>query len=182
MDTSRQTLREHDVTDLIGLRVVVANTAHEIIEDDGSISVEVPGIEALSAAAAIARCLMPVRLDGCELRVIRRIVGWTATDLAAKLGEKTSAETISRWENDKQPMGGYAEKVFRLVVCEELAAKAPGIGYKASAIANLIVIDLRRADHDITVPPLVFEWVKVMRNDEGITSEWEYDAPTLKAA
>lgn len=181
MDMNRQTLREHDVTDLIGLRVVVANTAHEITEEDGSVSVEVPGIESLSAAAAVARCLMPIRLEGNELRVIRRIAGWTATDLAAKLGEKTSVETISRWENDKQPMGGYAEKVFRLVVCEELSASAPGIGYKASAIANLVVIDPRRFDTATVVPPLVFEWVKV-KGVEGITNEWEVGDQPLMAA
>ena len=175
MNERRQTLKEHDVTDLIGLRVIVANTAHEIIDDDGEVTTEVPDIKALSAAAAIGRCLLPVRLQGSELRAIRRIVGWTAADLALKLGEKTSAETISRWENDKQGMGGYAEKVFRLVVCEELAEAAPGVDYQAAMIARLVVYDPWREDASFVVPPLVFERVKVRRGDRRLVETWEMD-------
>jgi DNA-binding transcriptional regulator YiaG len=175
MTERRQALKEHDVTDLIGFRVIVANTAHEIIDDDGEVTTEIPDIKALSAAAAVGRCLMPARLQGSELRAIRRIAGWTAADLALKLGEKTSAETISRWENDKQSMGGYAEKVFRLVVCEELADVAPGVGYQAGQIARLVVYDPWREDASFVVPPLVFERVKVRREDRQLVETWEME-------
>ncbi len=177
MAERRQTLEEHDVTDLIGLRVVVANTAQEITDEDGDVCYEIPDLEALSAAAAVARCLGPVRLSGDELRAIRKIAGWTAADLAGKMGEKTSPETISRWENEKQPMGGYAEKVFRLVICEELKDKAPGVAYEGAAIAKLIVVDPWRANADYVLPHLAFERVRIRRPRDGIIDAWEIEEP-----
>jgi len=178
MAERRQTLEMHDVSDLIGLRVIVANAVQEVIDDDNETSVEVPDIESLSAAAAVVRCLTPIRLLGAELRAIRKIAGWTAAELAAKMGEKTSWETISRWENEKQPMGGYAEKVFRLVVCEALKEEARGVGYEAGAIAKLIVIDPWRTDQEFRVPPMVFDRVKV-RENRAMVNLWE---PEQKAA
>ena len=182
MGEQRQALEEHDVTDLIGLRVVVANTAHEITDEDGETSIEIPDIEELAVAAAVARCLMPFRLTGVELRAIRKIAGWTAADVAMRMGEKTSPETISRWENEKQPMGGYAEKVFRLVICEELKDRAPAVSYNGEAIARLVVLDPWRVDPAFQVPPLVFEPVKVRDQDRRLTKAWEPEAPKLKVA
>jgi transcriptional regulator with XRE-family HTH domain len=182
MNERRRTLEQHDVSDLIGLHVMIVNTAQEVTVDDGEMMVEVPDIEALSAAAAVARCLVPIRLRGNELKVIRRIAGWTALDLAAKMGEKTSSETISRWENEKQPMGGYAEKVFRLVICEELAASAPGVDYQAGAIAGLMVVDAWRVDEAVKMPPLVFERIKVKVDGRKIVNAWEYENPVKCAA
>lgn len=169
-------LPEHDVSDIVGLRVVILNAVTEVIEDDGSAGVNVPETGALVAAAAVARCLMSVRLRGNELRAIRKIVGWTAADLAAKLGEKTSPETISRWENEKQPMGGYAEKVFRLVVCEELHAAVDGIPYKGKMIADMVVVDPWRADPDYQVPTIVLERVKVRNEDRKLVEVYELEA------
>jgi transcriptional regulator with XRE-family HTH domain len=175
MNERGQTLREHDVTDLIGLRVVVANVALEFTDENGEKSVEIPDIEALSAAAAVGRCLVHVRLLGSELRAIRKIIGWTATDLAARMGERTSPETISRWENEKQPMGGYAEKVFRLVVCEELKDRVPGVPYDGATIAHLIIVDPWRSDVDYVMAPIVFERVR-MRQNSGLIDAWEVEA------
>lgn len=178
MGEQRQAIEEHDVTDLIGLRVLVASTAHKLIGEDGVVSFEVPDIEALAIAAAVGRCLMPIRLRGSELRTIRKIAEWTAADVAGRMGEKTSPETISRWENEKQPMGGYAEKVFRLVVCEELKGRAPASGYTGEAIAKLVVLDPWRAHPEFEVPTMVFERVKIHEQGRRIDA-WE---PELKAA
>jgi DNA-binding transcriptional regulator YiaG len=166
-------LEEHDASDLVGLRVKVLNAAQEITDESDEVSTMIPDIETLSASAAVVRCLLNVKLQGSELRAIRRIAGWTATDLAGKMGDKTSPETISRWENEKQPMGGYAEKVFRLVVCEELASKAPGVVYRAGAIANLTVIDPWRGDPSFEVPPLVFDRVKIKSDGPRLVDAWE---------
>ena len=59
-------------------------------------------MEELSAAAAIVRCLMPIRLQGREVRAIRKIAGWTGAELTERMDVKASPETISRWEDDKQ--------------------------------------------------------------------------------
>jgi len=174
MSEVRRTLEEHDLTDLIGLRVIVTHTALEIVEPDGEVSIEVPHIEALSASAAVARCLSPIRLLGSELRAIRKIAGWTASDLAAKMGEKTSPETISRLENVKQPMGGYAEKVFRLLVCEDLKEAAPGVPYEGSAIAHLILLDPWRSDPEFKVVPMHFQLIKLRKSNKTVQA-WEVE-------
>ena len=167
-----RTLPEYDVSDLVGLKVIVINSAIEVDEGDDETSIEVPDTETLSVAAAISRCLMPIRLTGSELRAIRHICGLTATDLAGKMGDRTSPETISRWENDKQPMGGYAEKVFRLIMCTELHEKAPGVGYHDGAIARLIVADPWRADPGFKVPSIVLERVKMKADDSTVIHAW----------
>ncbi len=174
MKDNRRILEEHDISDMIGLRVIVADTAQVIDDDEGDTSIEIPEFESLSAAAAVARSLMPVRLLGTELKAIRKIAGWTAADLAAKMGEKTSPETISRWENGKQPMGGYAEKVFRLLVCESLKDAAPGIPYDGSAIAHLIILDPWKSEPAFEVPYLHFHSVKIRKANKNLPA-WEVD-------
>jgi len=172
----RHILAAHDVTDLIGLRVIVVGAALEIVDADGDVAIEIPDIGSLSAAAAIARCLTGARLLGAELRAIRKILGLTAGELAARLGEKTSHETISRWEHEKQPMGAYAEKVFRLVACEELKDKAPGVPYEAADLAKLIVTDPWRADPSFALPPFVFARIKLQMLNKDVIDAWQVAA------
>ncbi len=169
---TKQVLPEHDVSDLVGLSVIVKDAAIRSVDEEGEETIEVPHLSTLSAAVAVARCLMPVRLRGHELRAMRRITQMTATEMAKRMGDKTSPETLSRWENEKQPMGGYAEKVFRLVVCEELKAQAPGVVYGDGAIARLNVLDPWRADPTYVVPPIVAGLVKIKSLDSPLVDAW----------
>ncbi|MGH7104420.1 MAG: helix-turn-helix domain-containing protein [Acetobacteraceae bacterium] len=166
----------HDVSDLIGLAVLVVGAVRETIEPDGEVSYEVPDLHRLASAAAVARCLMPPRLRGSELRAIRHIAGWTAEDLARRLGEKTATVTISRWENEKQPMGGYVEKVIRLAVCEALHKEATGVDYHAQAIAELAIVDPWRPNPEFKLPPLVFGRVKMRDEERRLIEAWEPEA------
>src|ERR1700676_625807 len=134
--SKEKTVPVYDATVFVGLRTVVYEAAIERIESDGEVAIELPNLPNLLASAAVARCLMPARLRGYEMRAMRRIMKLTLADLAKRLGEKTAPETVSRWEAETQVMGGYAEKVLRLLVCEELRHSAPGIEYNASMIAN----------------------------------------------
>lgn len=167
-----KTLAEYDVSNLIGLRVIIHNAVIEMTDEDGEVSIEVPDIETASAAAAMARCLMPIRIVAHELRAIRRIAGMTAAELARAMDPKTSPETMSRWENDKQPMGGYAEKVFRLVICERIKDQVPGIDYTDGAIANLTVLDPWRSDPTYEVPHIVMERVRVRSEHKETVCAW----------
>jgi DNA-binding transcriptional regulator YiaG len=167
------TLTEHDVTDLIGLKVVIANSVIEFTDEDGETSVEVPDIEQASAAAALARCLMPIRLRGPEMKAIRRIAGMTAAQLSEVM-DGAKVETISRWENEKQPAGGYAEKVFRLVMCETLRERAPGIPYEDGAIARMKVKDPWMERPEYEVPAIRIERVKMIR-DHSLVETWGSD-------
>ena len=163
----------HDVSDLIGLGVLVAGAVREISEPDGEVSYEVPDLHRLACAAAVERCLLPPRLRGSELRTIRHIAGWTAVEMARRLGEKTATVTISRWENEKQPMGAYVEKVIRLAVCEALHKEATGVDYHAKAIADLVIIDPWHGNPEFKLPPLIFGRVKMRDQERRLIEAWE---------
>ena len=122
-----EVLSVFDATAIVGLRVRVHDAAIERVDAEGEVDIELPQLREFLAASAVCRCLTPIKLRGSEMRSIRKIMGLTAGELASKLGEKTAAETVSRWENEKQPMGGYVEKALRLLVCEELKSKRRGL-------------------------------------------------------
>lgn len=164
-------LEEYDATPLIGLRAVVINAAVKSDEED---TVEVPKLRELLAAAAIVRCLMPIKLRGYEIKAIRKIMQCTLADLAKKMGENTAPETVSRWEAEAQPMGGYAEKVLRLVVCEKLKAEAPGVEYKGEMIALLNVKDPWKTDAHFEVPPIPFAMTRMKEQSGAIIDAWDF--------
>src|SRR4051812_47553075 len=93
-------LEEYDATTLVGLKTVVRNATVERTSEDGEVSIELPKLRELMAAAAVVRCLIPIKLRGWEMRAMRRIMGFTLSDLANKLDEKTAVETVSRWETE----------------------------------------------------------------------------------
>ena len=54
------------------------------------------------------------RLSGAEVRFLRKLLDWSAKDLASVFG--VDSKTVSRWENDKDPMGPVGERLLRLLV------------------------------------------------------------------
>ena len=106
---------------------------------------------------------------------MRKIMRMTLTDLAQRLDGKTAVETVSRWESDAQPMGGYAEKVLRLLICEELRGNAPGVSYEASMLSRLKQIDPWRANPNYELPVIEVELMKV-RNEQCVDDTWTLDA------
>ena len=170
-------IERYDASHLIGLNVVVMNAARCIVDDDGEEYVNVPMIDELAQAAAVARCLLPVRIKGEEMKAIRKIAGMTAKELAGRLGERTAVETVSRWENGARPMGGYVEKVFRLVICEALKDNAPGIDYGASVIAEMLVEDPLRSVDNYEVLPIEFRLVKVRVESRPLQEAWDAEIP-----
>jgi DNA-binding transcriptional regulator YiaG len=165
-------LASYEATALVGLRVHVANAVIEHVDEAGEVFIEIPRLDELSAAAAVARCLRALRLRGWELRAIRKIMGLTLAEMAGKLGEKTAPETVSRWESEKQPMGGYVEKCIRLVVCEALKEKARGIKYDGSMIADLTVMDPWIMTPNYEVPYLLFSLEKVREQSGDIVDTY----------
>jgi len=166
-------LNSYDVTPLVGLKTIVHDAVIETTDEDGEVSITVPRQSQLLAAAAVARCLMPIRLRGYELRAMRKILRLTLVDLAKKLDEKTAPETLSRWESDTQPIGGYAEKLLRLLICEELSSQAPGVDYNARMIARLQIIDPWRADPNYEVPPIEMIAVRAKEASGSVVDAWD---------
>lgn len=167
---TEERLSEYDVTPLAGLRAVVRDVAILRVDEDGEKTVEVPRLNELLASIAVARCLVPLRLAGWEIKAIRKIMGLTMVEMAKRMDERTAPETISRWE-DTQPMGGYAEKVFRLLVCSALSKDAPGISYNGSMISDLSVVDPTRVGAEIDPPYIVMTEVMVREQQSGNVTE-----------
>ena len=166
-------LPEYDATTLVGLRTLVANAAIERVED-GETTIELPKLDELLAAAAIARCLMPVKLRGWEIKAIRHILNMTLAELAQRLDEKTALETLSRWESESQPIGTYAEKVLRLVVCEHLKEQAPGMDYSASMIADMKIQNpWKTNDSDYQVPYVELALIRLKKESGAVVEAWD---------
>lgn len=69
-------------------------------------------------------------------------------------------------------MGGYAEKILRLLVCESLKSESPGIEYNGSMIAHLNVKDPWRADQHYVVPNVVLTLIQMKEQSGSIIETW----------
>ena len=74
LQRAERTLAKYDATVFVGLRTVVYDAAIERVEDDGETTIELPKLPELLASAAVARCLLPVRLRGQEIKAMRQII------------------------------------------------------------------------------------------------------------
>lgn len=80
----------------------------------GDHEVVIPRIEKLHEALALAVVKQEARLTGAEVRFLRKYLGYSGADFATLIG--VSAETVSRWENDRETMGPSAERLLRMLV------------------------------------------------------------------
>jgi DNA-binding transcriptional regulator YiaG len=164
-------LEERDVSALVGVRTIACNAAIERRDAAGQ-TIELPKLRELIASALVTRCLMPIRLRGHEIRAMRKGMRMTLNELAKKLGGKTAPETVSRWEAEGQPIGSHAERVLRLIVCEQLKKEAPGIEYDAEKLASMNEVDDPWAtDPDYEVPPVVLIYMP-MKVDHSVIDAW----------
>jgi DNA-binding transcriptional regulator YiaG len=106
--------------------VVLINAAEEHTDAAGNVlGVSVPNLEGLAAAVAVARAFLPVELTGSEVRFMRKVIGMSAKDFAEAL--KLDPASLSRWENNKQTLGGWAESQVRLATVAILAQRMPSL-------------------------------------------------------
>ncbi|MFN9096336.1 MAG: hypothetical protein ACK5WN_18785 [Alphaproteobacteria bacterium] len=106
--------------------VVLINAAVEHVDAAGNVlGVSVPDLEGLAAAVAVARAFLPVELTGSEVRFMRKVIGMSAKDFAEAL--KLDPASLSRWENNKQTLGGWAESQVRLATVGMLAQRKPSL-------------------------------------------------------
>ena len=106
--------------------VVLINAAEEHSDAAGNVlGVSVPNLEGLAAAVAVARAFLPVELTGREVRFLRKVIGMSAKDFAEAL--KLDPASLSRWENNKQTLGGWAESQVRLATVAILTQRTPSL-------------------------------------------------------
>jgi len=154
--------------DTLGIPVVLKNSViREVCTECGEKTIEIPGDDKLAAAVAITRILIPVRLNGQEIRFLRKAMGLKSKELAKKMGAEPA--TMSRWENNGQACGGYADKVLRHTVGALLRDQAPAIDFDPKQLVNMKFI----GDAEETpLLPLVFERVKLKEHGD-LSVEWE---------
>jgi transcriptional regulator with XRE-family HTH domain len=87
-------------------------------EKCGVLRTDIPNLPGLMSAVAVMRCNLEQKLNGREIRFLRKAMDNTAKELASHLD--TTEETVSRWENDKQPISNPFERMLRVRVCREL--------------------------------------------------------------
>ena len=116
--------------------VVLVSAAQEELDEHGvRVGVHVPDMERLAACVAVARALNPQQLDGREVRFIRRVLGMTGKDFAEAL--EITAETLSRWENNKYRPGGWADKQVRMTAVIKLRDRLSALSLDVKVVPSL---------------------------------------------
>ena len=113
MTTHRENVR-YDASGLPDVTLVgvdVGRCAH-----CGEHEVAIPHIADLHRVMAHAVVRKPNHLTPAEIRFLRRTLGWSGRDFADHMG--ATAETVSRWENGRTPVGTQADRLLRLMVLQ----------------------------------------------------------------
>lgn len=97
----------------------------------GEHEVVIPKIEQLHRAIAVAVVSKRPRLTASEVRFLRKYLGWSGADFAKHMG--VTAESVSRWENEREQMSPVADRLLRLMVM----TRAPVSDYNLDSLAAL---------------------------------------------
>jgi len=83
---------------------------------------------------------------------------------------EVSQETVSRWENDKAPMGPANEKLLRLMTAYTMNEKAPGVPWSAEEIGRMKVLPVRDVKSQ---PRMTLHYAEMLREKvvEGVWLE-----------
>lgn len=106
--------------------------------------ISIPDAEGLEVAVAVARVCYPLKLNAQEIRFLRRALGFQAKQLADEL--EVRPETVSNWENGKDPINPHIEKLLRLKVAKDLGPRAPAVPCDLDTIQNMKIKHLHASD------------------------------------
>lgn len=152
-----------------GTRVELMDSAIEVsCEKCGERGVIIPNLLGLIAAMAIDRAQNPVKLNGREIRFLRKTLAMPANKLAEML--EVSAETISRWERDKQPMSANYERVFRMKVVVGLCERAPAM---ETNLDELMTMKLSPIRNEFDAQVSRFMLVRFKRDGKKKNDQWD---------
>ena len=116
----------------------------------GEHEVVIPKIEQLHRTLAMAVIEKRTRLTAAEVRFLRKYLGWSGVDFARHMG--VTAESVSRWENDREQMAAVADRLLRLMV----VTKAPVSEY---SLDDLMDLDEKSAPVRLRVAPKKGGWL-----------------------
>lgn len=148
----------HEVS---GIVVELKDSVCEVVcAECGVVGTLIQNHEGLVAAVAVARSHIPVKLNGIELRFMRKALGMTAAKLAARLD--VSAEHLSRWERGHLPITSSKERSLRMLVVIEMQDRAPAIDSDFKALCDMEISPIRNGLDD---KPMRFELVRFKERD-----------------
>ena len=161
-------LPEHE-DDLMGIPVVLINAVQQKVCEGCQevLSTTIPDLEGLRAAMAVMRANDPLKLNGGEVRFLRKALGFSGKKLADRM--EVSAGTISRWENDKELMGPTSEKLLRLIVGGMLAKNAPALDFDPSEIVDMRIQSVRLQEN---MEPICLEWMALKMPKQPKSCHW----------
>ena len=137
MTTTRENYRPKE----LGLSVILKDLEVRRCPQCGAEEVVIPKIEQLHKILARTLVRKKGKLTGEQVRFLRKYLGWSQGDFARHAG--VARETVSRWENDREPFTGTADRFLRLAV----VTWAP--------VENYQTTDLDAAGEESPVPPLL---------------------------
>lgn len=121
MKTKRQNYK-YDACGLHGITLIDVEVSR--CAECGEEEVAIENIEGLHRAIALAIVRKREKLAGEEIRFLRKYLGLSGGDFAEHIG--VSPETVSRWEQDRTPMGVTADRFLRwLIVTREPVSDYP---------------------------------------------------------
>lgn len=127
-----------------GADVFIIDAAYkEKCPECGEESTLIPDMNGLIAAVALTRVKFNLKLTGVDIKFIRKVLDVSSKNLSEIL--EVTAETVSRWENDKLPMGPSAEKLFRLIAGMMLSDRAPAIDFDQKEIAKMNICAIKES-------------------------------------
>ena len=137
----------------LGLKNVVLKGIEVISCPECGLSPRIPRMNDLMRTIAIAVILRPGRLAGEEVRFLRKHLGLTAERFSEVLGvDKT---TISKWENDEDPVGTQSDRLIRLTAL----ALGDGLQEKARELLEIFTsVRDQKKKPKIEVDPKTMEY------------------------
>jgi putative zinc finger/helix-turn-helix YgiT family protein len=106
----------------------------------------IPAVGSLLKVVLLAIAEKPARLEGREIRFLRRQAGFTQQQLSGMLGVDKS--TISKWENGEDPIGPTSDRLLRTIaICQGDPSKAQDV------INTFAAIDVNARSQRIQINP-----------------------------
>ncbi len=156
----------------IGINDCVIKTACYLCKEE---VISIPDINGLVSAAAVARIMHSTKLNGAEIKFLRKAIKLPSKDFAKIMGIRP--ETVSRWEGSGEQQIGYSEeKIFRILVGNKLKNelqeddKAPAVEYDHMSIIKMAINPIRPSGN---APLLKFARVKMKLKNQKIQDLWD---------
>lgn len=97
----------------MGIPAVVTNMEMAECDKCGNVDPIIAHLDDLMRTVAVAVVCSPSPLRGTDVRFLRKYIGKTAEEFARLLSvDKT---TVSKWENDRDPVGNQSDRLMRLL-------------------------------------------------------------------